>query len=61
MATTETTPLPDFVREHDIDQVTLDIIENTLSNARYEMDRVLETTAVSPTSSPSSRTATRGW
>ena len=40
--------LPDFVREHDIDQVTLDIIENTLSNARYEMDRVLETTAVSP-------------
>jgi len=48
MATTETTGLPDFVREHDIDQVTLDIIENTLSNARYEMDRVLETTAVSP-------------
>jgi N-methylhydantoinase B len=40
--------LPDFVRKHDIDQVTLDIIENTLSNARYEMDRVLETTAVSP-------------
>ena len=36
------------MREHDIDQVTLDIIENTLSNARYEMDRVLETTAVSP-------------
>ena len=41
-------PLPDFVREHDIDHVTLDIIENTLSNTRYEMDRVLETTAVSP-------------
>jgi N-methylhydantoinase B len=39
---------PDFVREHRIDPVTLDIIENTLSNARYEMDRVLETTAVSP-------------
>jgi N-methylhydantoinase B len=39
--------VPDFVREHDIDQVTLDIIENTLSNTRYEMDRVLETTAVS--------------
>ncbi|MFZ0088936.1 MAG: hydantoinase B/oxoprolinase family protein [Solirubrobacteraceae bacterium] len=39
---------PDFVREHDIDPVTLDIIENTLSNTRYEMDRVLETTAVSP-------------
>jgi N-methylhydantoinase B len=42
------TRVPDFVREHHIDQVTLDIIENTLSNARYEMDRVLETTAVSP-------------
>ena len=39
---------PDFVREHDIDPITLDIIENALSNARYEMDRVLETTAVSP-------------
>ncbi len=39
---------PDFVREHDIDPITLDIIENTLSNTRYEMDRVLETTAVSP-------------
>jgi N-methylhydantoinase B len=43
-----TAALPDFVREHDIDHVTLDIIENTLSNTRYEMDRVLETTAVSP-------------
>jgi N-methylhydantoinase B len=40
--------LPDFVREHEIDPITLDIIENTLSNTRYEMDRVLETTAVSP-------------
>ncbi len=40
--------LPDFVREHEIDPITLDIIENTLANARYEMDRVLETTAVSP-------------
>jgi N-methylhydantoinase B len=39
---------PDFVREHDIDQVTLDIIENALKNIRYEMDRVLVTTAVSP-------------
>ena len=39
---------PDFVREHDIDQVTLDIIENALQNIRYEMDRVLVTTAVSP-------------
>jgi len=41
-------PLPDFVRKHEIDPITLDIIENTLSNTRYEMDRVLETTAVSP-------------
>jgi N-methylhydantoinase B len=41
-------PLPDFVRDHDIDPITLDIIENTLSNTRFEMDRVLETTAVSP-------------
>ena len=40
--------LPDFVRDHDIDHVTLDIIENTLSNARFEMDRVVETTAISP-------------
>ncbi len=40
--------LPDFVREHDIDSVTLDIIENSLKNIRYEMDRVLVTTAVSP-------------
>jgi N-methylhydantoinase B len=48
MSTSETKETPDFVREHDIDHVTLDIIENTLSNTRYEMDRVLETTAVSP-------------
>lgn len=41
-------PVPDFVREHDIDQVTLDIVENALKNIRYEMDRVLITTAVSP-------------
>src|ERR671933_1486586 len=40
--------LPDFVREHDIDRVTLDIIENALGNIRHEMDRVLVTTAVSP-------------
>ena len=39
---------PDFVREHNIDQVTLDIIENALKNIRDEMDRVLVTTAVSP-------------
>jgi len=40
--------LPDFVREHNIDHVTLDIIENALKNIRHEMDRVLVTTAVSP-------------
>ncbi|QQK77806.1 hydantoinase B/oxoprolinase family protein [Salicibibacter cibarius] len=40
--------LPDYVREHNIDQITLDIIENALQNIRYEMDRVLVTTAVSP-------------
>ena len=39
---------PDFVREHNIDHVTLDIIENALKNIRDEMDRVLVTTAVSP-------------
>ena len=44
----ETAPAPDFVGEHDIDPTTLDIIENTLENTRYEMDRVLETTAISP-------------
>jgi N-methylhydantoinase B len=40
--------VPEFVGEHDIDETTLDIIENTLSNTRYEMDRVVETTAISP-------------
>src|SRR5918997_562141 len=40
--------IPDFVRGHDIDNVTLDIIENALKNIRHEMDRVLVTTAVSP-------------
>jgi len=40
--------VPDFVSDHEIDPITLDIIENTLANTRYEMDRVLETTAVSP-------------
>ena len=39
---------PEFVGEHDVDQTTLDIVESTLSNTRYEMDRVLETTAISP-------------
>jgi hypothetical protein len=40
--------VPEYVGEHDVDKVTLDVIENTLANTRYEMDRVLETTAVSP-------------
>jgi len=39
---------PDFVGEHDIDATTLDIIESTLANTRHEMDRVVETTAISP-------------
>ncbi|MEF8808726.1 hydantoinase B/oxoprolinase family protein [Natronomonas sp.] len=39
---------PDFVGEHDIDATTLDIIESTLANTREEMDRVVETTAISP-------------
>ena len=42
------TEMPAFVGEHDIDATTLDIIESTLENTRYEMDRVLETTAISP-------------
>jgi N-methylhydantoinase B len=40
--------VPDFVGEHDIDATTLDIIESTLANTREEMDRVVETTAISP-------------
>ena len=44
----DTQTKPDFVREHDIDHVTLDIIESALKNIRDEMDRVLVTTAVSP-------------
>ena len=39
---------PDFVGEHDVDPTTLDIIESTLANTREEMDRVVETTAISP-------------
>ena len=31
-----------------VDPVTLDIIENALRNARYEMDEVLFRTALSP-------------
>jgi N-methylhydantoinase B len=42
------TDTPDFVGEHDIDATTLDIIESTLANTREEMDRVVETTAISP-------------
>jgi N-methylhydantoinase B len=42
------TGTPDFVGEHDIDATTLDIVESTLENTRHEMDRVLETTAISP-------------
>jgi len=39
---------PDFVGEHGVDKTTLDIIESTLANTRDEMDRVVETTAISP-------------
>ena len=39
---------PDFVGGHDVDATTLDIIESTLANTREEMDRVVETTAISP-------------
>ena len=41
---TTTTPLP----AADVDPVTLDLIENGLRNARYEMDEVLFRTALSP-------------
>src|SRR6186997_774878 len=41
---TTTTPLPSA----DVDPVTLDLIENGLRNARYEMDEVLFRTALSP-------------
>lgn len=43
-----TSETPDFVGEHDVDTTTLDIIESTLANTRDEMDRVVETTAISP-------------
>ena len=36
------------IPERDVDPVTLDIIENALRNARYEMDEVLFRTALSP-------------
>jgi hypothetical protein len=42
----------------DVDVVTLDIIENALRNARYEMDEVLFRTALSPASG-SSTTSSR--
>jgi N-methylhydantoinase B len=47
MATiTETAATP---RRHvEVDPVTIDIIENALRNARYEMDAVLFRTAMSP-------------
>jgi N-methylhydantoinase B len=41
---TNTTPLP----AAEVDPVTLDLIENGLRNARYEMDEVLFRTALSP-------------
>ena len=41
---TNTTPLQPV----DVDVVTLDLIENGLRNARYEMDEVLFRTALSP-------------
>ena len=42
----ETAPSP--LASVDVDPVTLDIIENALRNARYEMDEVLFRTALSP-------------
>ena len=36
------------VEKTDVDPVTLDLIENSLRNARYEMDEVLFRTALSP-------------
>ena len=41
---TETEPLGRV----DVDPITLDLIENALRNARYEMDAVLFRTAMSP-------------
>lgn len=42
----ETNPTP--LQRVDVDPVTLDIIENALKNARFEMDTVLFRTAMSP-------------
>src|SRR6185312_2697158 len=36
------------VTRTDVDPVTLDLVENSLRNARYEMDEVLLRTALSP-------------
>ncbi|HTF54822.1 MAG TPA: hydantoinase B/oxoprolinase family protein, partial [Pseudonocardia sp.] len=36
------------INKVDVDPVTLDLIENGLRNARYEMDEVLLRTALSP-------------
>src|SRR4028119_2079303 len=41
---TATTP----VEAVDVDVITLDLVENALRNARYEMDEVLFRTALSP-------------
>mgnify|MGYP005679004691 FL=1 len=35
-------------KRKDIDPITLDIIENAMMNARYEMDAVVFRTAMSP-------------
>ena len=39
---------PEAFRTVDVDPITLDIIENALRNARFEMDAVLFRTAMSP-------------
>ena len=36
------------LKRKDIDPITLDIIENAMMNARYEMDAVVFRTAMSP-------------
>ena len=41
------------VEKTDVDPVTLDLVENGLRNARYEMDEVLFRTALSPASANS--------
>ena len=41
---TNTSPM----QQVEVDLVTLDLVENALRNARYEMDEVLFRTALSP-------------